>query len=203
MDENENFSNQLNLLLDHSYGPQQTNLFPLYNSNITGTTTHNDNLKSNMAAWGQQYLQPLAPMNNFAVSSTTGSNYPFMMPPESFPLPYYITSDHNSSHVPLHDPTNYFDAGDVHLLDPNWEAISAFLAGHVRPGTDVAQVYRCVVCNVEFANPQALGGHMSAHSKGRKKKEGLMMRSTKPTKFKKTETKKLKETKSFVKHSYS
>lgn len=196
LDENVDLSNELNLLLDQSNDLQQTNLCPLYNSNIT--TTHNDDLTRNMVFCDKQYPQPLAPMNYTAMNRYTENNYPVMMPPESFPLPYCINND-ETSHFPLQDPTNYLCASGVNPLDPNWDAINAFLAGHVRPGPDVTHVYRCVVCNVEFANPQALGGHMSSHSKVRKNKD--VLRSSKPKKFKKTETKKPKKTKSSVKHS--
>jgi C2H2-type zinc finger len=194
MDDNE----KLNLLLNQSNYHYQTTHFPLCNSNII-TTSNNDDLTCKMAAWDQQYLQSPVLMNGFAMSPTTANNYPLMMPPEPSPFQYYMTNDENSR-VPLQEPTNFLDAGDGNMLDPNWEAISAFLAGHVRPGADVTQVFHCAVCNVEFANPQALGGHMSAHSKARKNKDGL--RSTKPNKkFKKTETKKHKKTKSFVQRS--
>lgn len=128
LDENVDLSNEFNLLLDQSNDLQQTNLCPLYNSNIT--TTHNDDLTHNMVFCDKQYPQPLAPMNYTAMNCYTENNYPVMMPPESFPLPYYINND-ETSHLPLQDPTNYLCASGVNPLDPNWDAINAFLAGHV------------------------------------------------------------------------
>jgi C2H2-type zinc finger len=196
MDDNEKLPDQINLLLNQSYYHHQTNPFPLYNSNITNT--NNDDLTCEMAAWDPQYLQPVAPMNGSEMSPTTANNYPSMMPPESIPFQYYITNGDNS-HVLLQELANFSDAGDGNLLDPNWDAISAFLAGRIRPGADVTHVFHCAVCDAEFTNPQALGGHMSAHSKERKNKDGL--RSIKPKKLKETESKKLKKNKSCVQHS--
>ncbi|KAJ8500240.1 hypothetical protein OPV22_010792 [Ensete ventricosum] len=61
-------------------------------------------------------------------------------------------------------------------LDPNWEAIESYLAGHVRPGPDVARVYKCNICSLEFPSAQAYGGHMSSHSKTKRRKKALTAR---------------------------
>lgn len=61
-------------------------------------------------------------------------------------------------------------------LDPNWEAIESYLAGHVRPGPDVARVYKCNICNLEFPSAQAFGGHMSSHSKTKRREKPLTAR---------------------------
>lgn len=92
--------------------------------------------------------------------------------PGEFHPPTYINAKVQSSEMPyrpsnLH--SNFVNAMND-LLSHDQEAVSYFLAGQVRPGQDVTQIYKCSECSMEFPNAQAFGGHMSSHSKGKKRK---------------------------------
>ncbi|RRT77384.1 hypothetical protein B296_00010082 [Ensete ventricosum] len=91
--------------------------------------------------------------------------------------------DHHQPHLhaePYHGPTYLNPTGDP--LDPNWEAIESYLAGHVRRGLDVSRVYKCNICNSEFPCAQAFGGHMSSHSKNKRGEKPLAKRKRRMSK---------------------
>lgn len=83
--------------------------------------------------------------------------------------------DHQPLHAESYHNLAYLNpTGDP--LDPNWEAIESYLAGHVRRGLDVSRVYKCNICNSEFPCAQAFGGHMSSHSKNKRGEKPLAKR---------------------------
>ena len=71
----------------------------------------------------------------------------------------------------FHGPNLEYQNPTGNPMDPNWEAISSYLLGRVRPGPDIARIYKCSVCGVEFPNAQAFGGHMSAHRRTKKREK--------------------------------
>ena len=97
------------------------------------------------------------------------SHYPPMNTREKYQFSYeFLPPSYINSlevpHRPFNLNSNFANAmGD--LLNHDQEAVKSFLAGTVRPGPDVTQIYKCNECSLEFPNAQAYGGHMSSHSK--------------------------------------
>lgn len=90
---------------------------------------------------------------------------------QQVPLIGYTNLKDQMPYIDQQQPSFSFDSPTWNHVDPNWEAINAYLSGKVRPSPKIAHIYKCSTCGVEFPNAQAYGGHLSSHRKDQKKKK--------------------------------
>ena len=121
-----------------------------------------------------QQLSPYSPNQNLLMSTETQSfQFPGMCPPLSN---FNFESQFPKvEHEPPTGSSSIFSSTLGHVLNHDREGVKSFLAGLVRPGPDVPQIYKCQICSMEFSNSHAYGGHRSSHSKKKKEDIGLIV----------------------------
>jgi hypothetical protein len=155
-------------LLNQWTDPEENNLSTIFNSNNTNTAPISSNdVTDNTFLIDQSLIFSPAPVN-IPINPRTSNVVPAMIPTPSIPIQTsYPTTYYNVPYPPSQNPAIWPTPAVVENPEPNWEAINAFLRGQVRPGADVKRLYKCCVCGAEYANAQALGGHMGMHRKSK------------------------------------
>lgn len=167
MDDDEDLHIQLEIL-NQLTDPVENNLSRIFNSdNTNDTPISSNNLIDNTFPLDQTSLFAPTPVN-IPINPRTSNMAPAIIPTPCIPIPTsYTPTYYNASFTPNQNPAIWSSPTVVENLEPNWEAINAYLRGQVRPGADVERVFRCSVCGTEYANAQALGGHMGMHRKSK------------------------------------
>lgn len=103
------------------------------------------------------------------VTKTQSYQRPSMNPPlRNF---CFETQPPKMDYRPFFGSSSNFENTIQKIWDHDREGVMSFLAGRVRPGPDVSEIYKCKICSMEFPNANAYGGHKSSHSKTKRQKD--------------------------------